>query len=133
MMTFTDPYESATDHCCVHTELDSQAYLFLKAIRPTKGTMKITLNLLVQKLIYDLKQSGITDYTRLDDFERFIVQRCTTPVFTVDGEQETTARDERRRTQGVCAQSEANEADAKGNPHERETPATSKRGKRGSA
>lgn len=47
----------------------------LKHIRPAQGTIDGTINTLYKKLINELRKRGITDLTRSDDFEDFIV-RC---------------------------------------------------------
>jgi hypothetical protein len=57
-------------------------YAFIKGIRPEDGTVQTTLNLLIEHLIYALKQRNITAYTDRKQFE-FFVANC---VFILPGE-----------------------------------------------
>ena len=72
---FVNPYLGARKSGNFHsiqTEVFKDKFI-LKRIRPDSGTVDITINLLYKKLYDELTRRGITDYTRVSDFEHFVV------------------------------------------------------------
>jgi hypothetical protein len=47
-------------------------YDFIRCIRPTTGTVRITVNLMWKALVESLKSYGITDITSKSEFESFV-------------------------------------------------------------
>ncbi len=47
---------------------------FLMGISPSKGNKQIIVNIIVNKIINELKRRGITNCTHRDEFERFICE-----------------------------------------------------------
>lgn len=86
---FTNPYEGCriTDNESTGTRLQSivkaEDYQFIQGLRLRTGTMTTTVNLLMSKLVQALKQRGILDVTKRDEFEAFVAN-CQ---LVVDGEQ----------------------------------------------
>ena len=78
--TFSNPYEgchkSNEEPTRFNVDVDQREYEFIKLIRPTKGTMVITINTLFHKLVLECRRRGILDISRRKDFEHFIAH-CT--------------------------------------------------------
>jgi hypothetical protein len=68
----TDPFQGAKDLVHIHTEIPLETYAFLKSVRPARGTLKLTLNVLINCLVNELKSAGITGYTEQSSFERVL-------------------------------------------------------------
>lgn len=74
---FENPYkdiEKSGRYHSINVCVSKESFI-LRRIRPEAGTVDTTINLLYLKLINELNRRGITDYTRVDDFEDFVV-RC---------------------------------------------------------
>lgn len=70
-----DPLQKDFTHIKVHTWIPRKGvHDILKSIRVEPGTLSISLNLLISKLIHELKSRNITDISKLDEFERFVDQ-----------------------------------------------------------
>jgi hypothetical protein len=72
-MIYQDPYLSLPQDQCFKTSftLDARDRAFLSSVRPQKGTLQITLAILVKKLIELIKTNGIRDYDP-ERFERLV-------------------------------------------------------------
>lgn len=71
---YTDPYAScppseANRIVCDISEAD---FYLLKTIRPSRGTIQTTVNLLVKKLCDELRKRNITTYHERNFFEDFV-------------------------------------------------------------
>lgn len=74
--TFSNPYEgchkSNSEPTRFNVDVDQTEYEFIKLLRPTKGTVVISVNTLFHKLVLECKRRGITDITKKKDYEHFI-------------------------------------------------------------
>lgn len=79
--SFTNPWaECWQDGTGVRlqTFIKQEEHEFLKLLRPNTGTLTTTVNILVAKLINELKSRGITDITHRDAFEHFVANSILT-------------------------------------------------------
>ena len=71
---FLNPYESLPQEQQKRVQVDVSGsdYYLIKLLRPNSGTISGVVGHLWQQLCYELRERGITDNTRCDDFERFV-------------------------------------------------------------
>ena len=72
---FKDPYGDITDFtktCRIQSDVSSTDFMEFRSIRPVKGTIQITINILFSKLVHELKSRNIQDYGDVKRFEEFI-------------------------------------------------------------
>jgi hypothetical protein len=84
---FQDPYAGLPDERTsrINANVPTEQYKMLQRIRTERGTIQTTTNILLEKLFNELESRGITDFTRVDDFESFVVNcRLTLPTGTSD-------------------------------------------------
>ena len=93
----------------ITTHVASDDYNLIRCIRPTSGTLTITLNTLLKKFCDELRRLEIRDYTQSDTFEQLLSglvicagpsNRPTNPT----GPRESTASNDRAGTSGTCGE-----------------------------
>lgn len=101
---FINPYEKEYQSfggadknlCRAPASIDMEDYMFIRGIRPTNGTINVTQCILWSKLVKILKENGITDITKTNEFESLVAN-----LVFVDGRSgTTTSRDARKTTVG---------------------------------
>lgn len=80
LLQFTDPYDSLPRESKVRLQAWSspEVHATLSAICPRQGTIQTVINLLLEGLIADCKNYGITSYTHADEFKRLVLRRAST-------------------------------------------------------
>jgi hypothetical protein len=68
---FVDPWEDLvkTEKTRTTIEVSNRARADLQAVYPKKGVLQITINLLIEKLVNELKRTGLTSYSP-EQYER---------------------------------------------------------------
>lgn len=80
--TFLDPYASVpqTNQRRLVSWVDQNEWNRIYACCPIRGTQQIVINSLIHKLYDALTSRGITDFTKQDEFQRFVSEcQLTTP------------------------------------------------------
>lgn len=89
MNKFKNPFQGLSDSdpgvARINSNVPREDYEFIRRIRPDGGTIVTTVNTLWLKLINELKRRNITDFTRVHDFEDFIL-RCAIILPATGGE-----------------------------------------------
>ena len=72
---FKNPYADCDENevSRLNANISTEDFNFVRRIRVDKGTIQTTINILWSKLVNELKQRGITDFSREADYEDFLV------------------------------------------------------------
>lgn len=99
-MKFKDPYADTPDELSSRLSawVPETDKVFLMGIRPHRGTVQTTINILLKGLIDECKQRGITSYDNKAAFEALVCERAA-PRGTSGSA--TTERDERTAIKGL--------------------------------
>ena len=76
---YVNPYKDTPNPTRLQTYVSREDYNFIRSVRPNKGTIETTTNLLWHKLCTALKQQNITTYADITKFEQF-VHDCTITI-----------------------------------------------------
>lgn len=82
---FTDPYtisktSKEQDLHRTSSWIPENEHSFLISLRPNRGTMQITINLLLKGLLDECRKRGITSFEQRDAFERLVIERSALSV-----------------------------------------------------
>jgi len=112
-MKFIDPYVNLNPDQRHRTTIDISGEVKgkISAIRPQRGTLQTTLNILLDKLTHELTNAGITEYNpalyeqAVADSAVVLGGGSPATVGGPDGAAKATDRDDRSRASGVARES----------------------------
>jgi len=97
---FKDPYDKDENKVKLSTYVSEEDAAILRSVRLVRGTVQITINLLLKQLIHELRQRNITDYTKRREFEEYVSSRYSPPDPSLPRPGEETSRDDGGRVEG---------------------------------
>lgn len=103
LSSFPDPYNDLNEPMSrLVSWASTDDFRFIRSIRADSSTIKTTLAILFNRLCHELRNANITDYTKLDEFERALTGLRIVLGGTADGiNVEKPRGNDRRRVKGT--------------------------------